>query len=66
MKCIKDKCKYCQEHDYRLSYYNCSLTNRSFKKDSNISCLMQDVIQDMEDNLIGLKEYYNTIKNLEL
>ena len=64
MKCIKDKCRYCKEHDFYSSFYNCTLLNKSFKKDNNIDCLLRDIIQDMEDNLNELKEYYNQIIDL--
>lgn len=56
MKCIKEKCRYCIEHDYRLSFYKCYLCNFSFLKNSDAECLIEKEIEKME------KHYKNTVR----
>lgn len=62
MKCIKEKCGYYKEHDFKESYAVCSMSYKVFNKNnSNIDCLIDDIISDMEDNLYDLKNYSKVI-----
>ena len=62
MKCIKEKCKYCNTHDFYHSYYSCYIGG-SFEKDNeNVFCVIDDKIEDMEISLRDIKEYKEFIK----
>lgn len=61
MLCLKEKCDYCVEHDFRISYYVCLLSSDSlsFKKTSNIKCIVDKRIEEIENELaklISIKE----------
>ena len=63
MKCIGGKCRYYQHHDFRLSYFTCSLDGRSFTKVNGRDCLIKEIIQDMKDDLIEIEEYSEVIED---
>jgi hypothetical protein len=65
MKCIKEKCRYYSEHDFYESYFTCKLDTLNHKKVSDKDCLILDIIQDMEDDIINLKEYAKHIKSVQ-
>ena len=57
MKCIKDKCKYCDTHDFYFSYYSCYIGG-SFEKDSNnVSCVIDSEIDKIQQKLEEMKKY---------
>lgn len=57
MKYIKDKCKYCDTHDFYYSYYSCYIGG-SFKKDNNdVSCVIDNEIDKIEQKLEEMKKY---------
>lgn len=63
MKCIKKKCRYCQPHEYRLSYYYCELDGGGgFHKDSNRNCHFDDIIKEHEQTLCEFKDYKRFIE----
>jgi hypothetical protein len=62
MKCIKEKCRFCIEHDYYCSYYKCYLCNFSFLKDLDTECLIEkelEKIQKRYKNLSRLRNFIN-------
>ena len=63
MKCIGETCRYYQNHDFRESCFICNLIGTSHTKADIRDCLIHDVIQDMQDNLIEVKEYSKIIEN---
>ena len=62
MKCIKEKCKYCNTHDFYFGYYSCYIGG-SFEKDNkDVSCVINSKIEDIEISLRDIKEYKEFIK----
>ena len=62
MNCIKEKCKYCDAHDFYYSFYSCHIGG-SFKKDSDdVVCVIDYEIEKMEENLREIKQYKQFIK----
>ena len=59
MKCIKEKCKYYKENDYRASYFDCTVSMglNTFKKDSDIDCIIDEVIEDIKFRYDYLSSY---------
>lgn len=56
MLCLKEKCDYCVEHEFRMSYYTCLLSsnNMSFGKDSDVMCVVGNKIEEAENDLVKL------------
>lgn len=63
MKCIKEKCIYCDEDMWKCSCYRCGISDKVFKKDSNIDCCVDYEIEDLEKEIDKLKRLRNLIKN---
>lgn len=62
LKCIKDKCKYCDTHNFYYSFYSCHIGG-SFEKDNdNVSCVIDGEIEDIEHKLEEIKKYRDFIK----
>ena len=62
MKCIHEKCKYCSEHDFRMSYNVCNLTSVAFPKKSDIECQIYIKIDILEQKLAQILNYEKIIK----
>ena len=62
MKCIKLKCRHCNEHDFRISYLKCNLDNEAFKRDANKKCIIPNHIKELERQIELLKKYGKFIK----
>lgn len=66
MKCIKEKCPYSTQHDFNMSCITCQLSHKSFNKDSDIECEIEQKIKDMIDYIKVLQntmEYIKTEQN---
>ena len=61
MKCIGKPCRYYQNHDFRESYFICSLVGTSHTKANVRDCLIKDIIQDMKDDIIEVEKYSQII-----
>ncbi len=59
--CIKSDCQFCKEHDFRVSYFTCMLTNKSFAKDSVLKCAIPDVIENTKKQVDPLSKYYQNV-----
>ncbi len=57
MKCIKELCKYYREHDFYQSVAFCSLVDISFKKNSNINCMIDDYLTELKNEMAKLEKY---------
>lgn len=68
MKCIKDKCEYCVEKDFRPSQYSCSIGRQfnSFNKDKDVDCIIEDSIESYKNAIIELETYKKYIKDNQL
>lgn len=62
MKCIGEQCRYYQYHDFRESYFICSLVGTSHAKVDIRDCLIKGIIQDMKDDLIEVEDYSKVIE----
>ena len=51
MECIKNKCKYYQEHLFNASCFECSLGSRTYKKEYIIDCIIDEKIEDLSDRI---------------
>lgn len=58
LMCIKEKCEYCEEDDFRISCYRCVMIDRLFKKDSDIECTI-----DIKIN--SIRKYLGKLERLE-
>lgn len=48
MKCIKELCKYYKSHDYRMSYFVCSVgTFTGHHKDGEYDCTIDEEIDEL-------------------
>lgn len=63
MKCIKEKCEYYMEHDFRLSFSVCELDGRTFKKESDINCFAENYIKYLENQKEIVQKQVDFIKN---
>lgn len=62
MNCIKEKCKYCKEDDYKCSVFRCILADfYVFKKDTeNVECIIDNIIANRKYILKKIEDYsYN-------
>jgi hypothetical protein len=57
MRCIRESCKYYREHDFYQSIAICSLVDISFKKNSNINCMIDDCLAEFKNEIIKLEKY---------
>lgn len=63
MKCIGKTCRYYQNHDFRESYFVCSLIGTSHTKVDTRDCLIKDIIEDMRYDLCELEDYLSVIED---
>ena len=61
MKCIKEDCCYYREHDFRSSYFICSLifAGKAFLKANNMDCIIDREIQ-------ALKKYEKKLNQIKV
>lgn len=62
MKCIKEKCRFCIEHDYRMSCYKCYLCNFSFVKEWDVECLIEKELEQLQKKYKNLSRLRNFIE----
>ena len=51
MECIKNKCKYYQDHLFNASCFECNLGSRTYKKEYVIDCIIDEKIGDLSDRI---------------
>jgi hypothetical protein len=62
MKCIKEKCYFCEEHSFYKSFYRCDLLRIGFEKDSDRDCGIEKEIEFQKKSLERIKEFADFIK----
>ena len=51
MECIKNECKYYQDHLFNASCFECILGSRTYKKEYVIDCIIDEKIGDLSDRI---------------
>lgn len=62
MKCIGQKCKYAIEHDFYHSCLVCSISHKTFKRDSTHFCIIDDVIKEKREYIECLEKQKKIIQ----
>lgn len=63
MKCIKKRCRYCSEHEFRSSYLQCELDGWGgfLVTSSNKECKIDEFIEWKRKGLEEIEKYRNKI-----
>lgn len=51
MECIKNECKYYQDHLFNASCFECILGSRTYKKEYVVDCIIDEKIGDLSDRI---------------
>lgn len=51
MECIKNECKYYQDHLFNASCFECILGSRTYKKEYIVDCIIDEKIGDLSDRI---------------
>ena len=66
MKCVKEKCGYYKEHDFRGSCYVCGLSHKTYKKDEEAACdIISQMVKQRNMFMYIIEELANIEKNQE-